>query len=144
MKTITIIFALLLLQATILAQGPCTGQEASQKPGAWGRNADDLAMADSTFPKTQYASVLKKADQAIALLKQAVPSLIGAEARPYRSIRGQPYVANGPVPFAVNVPVFDYRCIPQTSGAPELRGKIQVSGEAAAGSNSPAVVQTSR
>jgi len=135
MKTrITIIFALIIIlivtQATILAQGPCTQQEASQKPGAWGKNADDLAMADATFPKAQYASVLKKADQAIALLRQAVPKLTGVEAKPYRSIRGAPYVKGGPVPFGVNVPVFDYYCIPLTSGDPGLRGQIRASGEA--------------
>src|SRR5258708_7636739 len=122
-------FALLLLPANMLAQRPCTQEDANRKPGGWGREGDDLANADSTFPKSQYSSILHKSDQVIALFERAVPTLIGVEARPYRSISGKSYVANGPEPFGINVPIFGYYCIPTTSGAPELRGKIQLSGE---------------
>jgi hypothetical protein len=123
------IILFLLLQADTVAQQPCTQADANHKPGSWGREGDDLANADRTFPKDQYPLVLKKADRVIALLKQAVPRLTGVEARPYRSISGKPYVADGPVPFGVSVPVFAYYCIPTTSGAPELRGKVELSGE---------------
>jgi hypothetical protein len=130
MKYASVLTLMLLFSvAQMFAQRPCTQEEASRTVGNWGKNPDDFAMADHTFPRSQYPLVLKKADQVIALLKQAVPRLTGVEAKPYRSIRGEPYVANGPVPFAVYVPIFDYYCIPVTSGDPALRGKIEASGE---------------
>lgn len=129
MRIVVLIFvALLVGQAHILAQS-CTQAEASHQPGVWRRDPDDLANADNTLPKAQQPLLLKKADQVIALLKQAMPAIIGAEAHPYRSVSGEPYVKNGPVPFGINVPIFAYYCIPVTSGAPELRGKVQLSGE---------------
>ena len=126
---VVLTLVLLFLPVSILAQRQCTQEEASHKPGNWGREGDDLLNADNTFPKSQYSSVLKKSDQVITLLERALPRLVGVEAKPYRSISGRPYLANGPVPFGVSVPVFDYYCIPTTSGAPELRGKVELSGE---------------
>ncbi len=123
---VAIFLSLMLLQTVVFAQHPCTQDDAYKWPGKWSKNPDDLAMADPTFPKAQFPLLLKRSDQVIALLKQAIPELAGVDARPYRAIRGNPYVKDGPVMFGVDIPVFGYDCVPQTSLAPDLRGKILV------------------
>lgn len=126
-----VIISLLLLSVNLPAQQPCTNEQAYHSPGKWSKSrfGDDLAMTDKTFPKTQYPVILRKADEVIALVKKALPNLSGVEAQPYRSIRGNPYIKNGPVPFGVDVPIFDYGCVQMTSGDPNLRGKIELNGE---------------
>ena len=109
----------------LLAQAPCTPQQALAKPGHWERAADDLAMADGTFPKSQYPALLRKADRVIELLQQANPSPTGLEAKAYRGIRSNSYAANGPVPFGVNVLYLSYYCVPDTPNYPGIRGKIR-------------------
>ncbi|HYJ90764.1 MAG TPA: malectin domain-containing carbohydrate-binding protein, partial [Pyrinomonadaceae bacterium] len=111
------------------AQNPCDSDDAKQKKGFWDRGTDDLAMADSTFPKDQYSVVLKKADQAIAILKRSIPDLSGIDIKAYRSIRGDPYLAKGPVPFGISAPVFGYGCIPLSATDPNLRGTIVLGDE---------------
>jgi len=111
------------------AQNPCDSDDAKQTKGFWDRGSDDLAMADSTFPKDQYPAVLKKADQAIAVLKRSITNLSGIDISAYRSIRGKAYVANGPVPFSIEAPVFAYGCIPLSATNPDLRGTIQLGDE---------------
>ena len=112
----------------VSAQRQCTPEEAFRRISGWEQTGDEYGIG-FVQPKAQYQLLWKKADQIIALLNEAVPRLTGAEGHPYRTTYGQPYVANGPVPFALNVPIFDYYCIPQTSGNPNLRGKIELSGE---------------
>ena len=70
-----IVFALLAGGAQcVSAQQPCTNEMAWTKGGSWAaRSEDDLAMADSTYPKAQYPVALRKADETIALLKKAIP-----------------------------------------------------------------------
>jgi hypothetical protein len=109
-------FVLVICCAAVMAQGQCTDREAAQQPGSWhakNRFGDELANADRTFPKNQYALLLNKADKVIAMLK-ALPTPIGAEAQPIHSISGTPYVKDGPVPFGVDVPIFNYYCNPNS------------------------------
>lgn len=115
-------------RSDVSAQRQCTPEEAFRRVSGWEQTGDVFGIG-YVQPGAQYKQLWKKADQVIALLNQAVPRLTGAEGHPYRTTYGQPYVANGPVPFALNVPIFDYYCIPQTSGNPNLRGRIQLSGE---------------
>jgi hypothetical protein len=111
------------------AQNPCDNDDAKQKKGFWDRGTDDLAMADSSLPKDQYSVVLKKADQAMAILKRSIADLSGIDIKAYRSIRGKPYVANGPVPFGIEAPVFSYGCIPLSATDPNVRGTIVLGDE---------------
>jgi len=111
------------------SQNPCDNQDAREKKGFWDRGFDDFAMADATFPKDQYPVILKKADQAMAILKRAIPDLSGIDIKAYRSIRGDPYVKDGPVPFGVAAPVFGYFCLPLSATDPNVRGTIALGGE---------------
>lgn len=116
-------------KVTFNAQNPCDNDDAKQKKGFWDRDVDDLAMADATFPKDQHPTVLKKADQAMAILKRSVPDLSGIDIKAYRSIRGDPYVAKGPVPFGIHAAVFAYYCLPLSATDPNLRGTIMLGEE---------------
>jgi hypothetical protein len=113
----------------LLAQSPCTPQQAQAKPGRWARATDDLAMADGTFPKAQYPVLLRKGDRVIELLQQANPSPTGLEARAYHNIRGNSYTANGPVPFGVTALYLSYYCVPDKPDYPGTRGKIRTEDE---------------
>jgi hypothetical protein len=118
------ILVLIVLCSAAAASGQCADRDAAQKLGSWsGRNrfGDELANADRTFPKAQYPLLLSKTDRVIAMLK-TLPARRGVEAQPVRSISGSPYVKDGPVPFGVDVPIFDYYCDRNT-------GQIQTSGE---------------
>lgn len=73
---------------------------------------DDLAMADPTFPKTQFQTILPKAQKAVELIRKAIPNLAGVEARTYRGIRGYPWLTNGTVPFTASVGFFPIPAFP--------------------------------
>ena len=118
--------------ATFNVDNPCTPDDAMQKKGFWDRSTDDMAMADSTFSKDQYPLILKKADQANAILKRSIPDLSGIDVKAHRSIRGSPYVKNGPVQFGVTAGVFNYGCVPMSSYLPDARGKIVLGDETGA------------
>lgn len=103
----------------------CTDEMARQTVGKWGRQKqDDLAMADRTFPKTQYKSVLAKAQEVIELFKIANPEFKGIEAQAYRGIRGQSIIPNGPVPFRVDVWYGSFICVGNDTYKVDMRGKI--------------------
>lgn len=131
MKTSTIILAFIVVQSCfIFAQTPCTNEMAYQTVGKWGKpKTDDLAMADRSFPKTQYPSVLAKANQVIELFKLSNPEFKGIEARAYRGIRGNSLLPNGALPFRVDVGLFEYYCVPSKGYIPEIAGKIRLGTE---------------
>lgn len=128
MKIKLIIFLSLLLSSlSALAQMPCTKEDANRKLGKWSVVEDDLAMADPTFPKAQFQTVLPKANKGIELIRKAIPNLTGVEARTYRGIRGYPYIENGTVMFQSHVGFFPYSCIPDTSTyIQSARGQIRL------------------
>ena len=100
-----------------------------QTVGRWApQKVDDLAMADRTFPKAQYKSVLAKAQEVIEIFKIANPEFRGIEAHAYRGIRGQPLIPNGPVPFRVDVGYGSFICIGNDTYKVDMRGKIIVHG----------------
>jgi hypothetical protein len=86
----------------VSAQQACTDEMAWSKAGSWARSEDDLAMADRSFPKAEYPVALRKADQVVALLRQAIPKLNGIEAKAYRSIRDPSYTKEGALKYGVN------------------------------------------
>ena len=96
--------------------------------GKWLRQGkDDIAMADSTFPKQQYPAALAR-HKVVELNKAANSDLIGVEAKIDRGIRGEPYFAGGALPFRVSAGYFSYYCVP-LDYRPDIRGQIKVSGE---------------
>jgi len=129
LKSLTIVLGALFASAS-LAQAPCTNEMAWKKPGSWAGGAeDDLAMADPTYPKAEYPAALRKADQVITLLKQAIPKLDGIEAQAYRSIRGPSQTKGGALKYGVNTLFKGYYCVPDTPAYPTLRGQIQLGDE---------------
>lgn len=103
----------------------CTDQLARQTIGKWApQKGDDLALADRTFPKTQYKTVLAKAQEVIELFKIANPEFKGIEAWAYRGIRGQSIIPNGPLPFRVDVGYGSFICVGNDTYKVEMRGKI--------------------
>jgi hypothetical protein len=111
------------------AQQACTDQMAWSKTGAWERVGDDLAMADSSFPKAEYPVALRKADQTIALLKAAIPKLDGIEAKVHRSIRSASYTKEGALKYGVDAWFFGYYCVPDTPSFPQVRGQVRLNDE---------------
>ncbi len=127
MKTIILITIIILFSADTFSQTPCTKVTANETPGVWRKQADDdLAMADNSFPKAEYRSVLPKAQKVIELLKMANPTLKGVDGQAHRGIRGDSYFPKGPLKFAVYAWFYGYFCVPDNSGyLPEARGKVQ-------------------
>ncbi len=116
-------------KATFNAQNPCDKDDARQKIGLWNRGIDDLATADPTLSKDQIASIHKKLDLANAILKRSMPDLAGVDVKAYHSVRGSPYVKNGPFPFGLTAAVFDYECVPITAANEYIRGTIVIGSE---------------
>ena len=81
-----------------------------QRKGSWKKIEDDLAFADKTFPRDQYKMVNARMDAMLDLFKEAAPRLNGLEPRWYRSIRGNPYLANGAVPYTLTASYLNYYC----------------------------------
>src|SRR5262245_55500563 len=92
----------------VFAQQPCTDENAWTKPGSWPKAQDDTAMADPTMAKADRPIALRKADQVVALLQQAIPKLDGIEARSYRSIRDRSYTQDGALKYGVNALFLGY------------------------------------
>ena len=122
---LSIYIILLLLVEEAVSQTPCTKEDAYQITGKWSVVEDDLAMADPSFPKAQFQTVLPKAQKAVELIRKAIPALAGVDARTYRGIRGYPYLTNGTIPFKASAGFFSYFCV---ADAPHFiaskRGKI--------------------
>jgi len=107
----------------------CTGQNAYQTVGSWGKQKrDDLAMADNSFPATQYKMALAKAQKVIELFKTTSPEFKGTEASAKRAIRGDSYVPGGALPFGIEIHYGRYVCVGNDSPKLEARGKIILSG----------------
>lgn len=124
------VFALgVLIASGLAAQTPCTPQQAQSRRGEWVRADDDLVMGDKTFPRSQYPVLLRKADRVIELLKQANPTPTGLQAKAYRSVRGDAYTKDGPVPFGMDSLYLGYYCLPDTAQYGAKRGTIHLEDE---------------
>jgi hypothetical protein len=111
------------------AQTPCTNETAYQTIGNWTRQKkDDLAMADATFPQTQYKQVLAKAQRSVDLLMSANPEFKGIQAYAYRSIRGRSLTPNGALPFQVDAVYDSYICVGNDSYKVDKRGTVLLNG----------------
>lgn len=123
-KVILLTIGMVACWTSVIAQAPCTDEDAYRTAGSWRRQrADDLGSADPTFPKTDYPRVLSKAQKIVELLKNTTPAPPGIEAYAKRSIRGRPIVLGGPVPFGVTAGYFDYICMADREGVAG-RGKV--------------------
>lgn len=131
LRSATLLFFSIVLSSTVFSQTPCADEEAYNKPGFWReQSADDLAVPDPTFRRTEFPDVLAKAQNAVELIKKANPKLTGLEGRPQRSIRHKSYFPNGALPFSAHAAYFEYYCVPDTPGfTPAYRGKIHIGGE---------------
>jgi hypothetical protein len=117
------------LAARINQSGSCTNEMAWQTVGKWEpQKKADVAMADRTFPKTQYKALLAKAQKAIDLLMAANPEFAGISASAYSGIRGDSIIPNGPVPFRADVWYKSYICVGNDSASVDKRGKVIVYG----------------
>jgi hypothetical protein len=124
-KIISALFIAQMLCLFAFAQTPCTKETAYQTVGKWGKQKmDDLAMADRSFPKTQYKPVLAKAQKVIDLFMQAHPEFKGIQASAKRVIRGDSYLPNGALPFGIDVWYDSYFCVGNETYKVEMRGKV--------------------
>ncbi len=103
---------------------PCNDAQPPSTPGKWEHGVDDTAMSDGTFPRKSYPALFAREDQALALLKKAVPNPVGAVVRHYHSVRGDALVKDGPVPFSLNTRLFDYYCAKAGFSQPGEAGKV--------------------
>jgi hypothetical protein len=107
----------------------CTNETAYQTVGTWGRQRkDDLAMADRSFPKEQYKTVLAKAQKVVELFMKANPEFKGIQAYAYRGIRGDSLTPNGALPFRVDAVYDSYICVGNDTYKVEARGKVLLNG----------------
>ncbi len=116
-------------QASQNGTGPCTKEMAWQTIGKWEpQKKADVAMADRTFPKTQYKAVLAKAQKAIDLSMKANPEFAGIVASAYSGIRGDSIIPNGPLPFRADIWYKSFICVGNDTAIVDKRGKIIVYG----------------
>ena len=100
-----------------------------QTIGKWGpQKKADVAMADRTFPKAQYRTVLAKAQKAIDLFMEANPQFAGIEASAYSGIRGDSIIPNGPLPFRADIWYKSFICVGNDTASVDKHGKIIVYG----------------
>lgn len=78
--------------------------------GKWKKTSDDLAFPDKTFDRSQYKYINARVDSISVFLKSAITDLSAVEAKWQRNIRGDSYIANGPVPYSFNSGFFRYYC----------------------------------
>lgn len=89
----------------------CGGMDSIlSRKGSWKKLGDDLAFPDKSFPRSQYKQVNIRADNMLSLFKEGLPDLSGFEPSWYRSIRGESWIPNGPVPYAFTSLYFGYYC----------------------------------
>lgn len=80
------------------------------KKGSWKKVEDDLAFPDKTFPRNQYKYVNTRIDSLFGFVKESLPQLNGFEPRWQRGMRGNSYLANGPVPYKFESHYLYYIC----------------------------------
>ncbi len=97
----------------VLQSEVCGGvEELFKKKGSWKKSSsgNDIIFPDKAFPANQYNLLLGRIEKVLPILKEALPDLGGFEPVWYGSIRGNSFVANGPVPASFRCPVFTYSC----------------------------------
>ena len=110
-----------------LAQAPCTDEQAREKHGHLTLDHQEQDELDRRTRVKPDPVVLKKIDQAIALLKQALPDFAGATGT-YSHRIYDPNPNSHVLHFSVQVGLFTYYC-PPLDYAPGKKGKINVEGE---------------
>lgn len=89
----------------------CGGMDSViSKKGKWKRENDNFLFADKTFSKNQDKYITERIDSIHSLIKQSVTDWGGLEANWYRSVRGEAYIPEGPVPYQYNSFYLDYYC----------------------------------
>jgi hypothetical protein len=112
---------------TALAQAPCTAQEAAQKQEVLRLDSKEQADRDARMHSKPDAVILKKVDQAIALVKEALPDFKGVRGEYWHEIFD--LGPNSHVQrYTVNAMFRDYFCVPVKGHAPDA-GKIRVADE---------------
>lgn len=102
MKKIIPLFFLLLFANKSFAQQPCNDDIIMAVKGKWVTSPDNFTGSDKTFPASQYSQIKTRLDKMAVLFREAYPQPSGMEANWYRSIRGNPIINNGPVPYQFN------------------------------------------
>jgi hypothetical protein len=117
------LFALILAlaPARTLAQAPCTDKDAREKHGSLTLDRSNQSLLNSEWRFKPDPAALKRVDEAIAILKQAIPEITGGEG--YYS-----YSFSTPRPkhilvFSIRAGLFAYYCAP-ASYAVTPAGKI--------------------
>jgi hypothetical protein len=90
--------------------------EVFKKIGSWKRYPEnDIVFPDKTFPVSQYTLLLGRIEKVLPIMKEALPDLGGFEPKWKGSIRGNSFLANGPVPSSFDCLVFTYFCSPNVN-----------------------------
>jgi hypothetical protein len=120
---------LLLLLAPVGARAACVDSDAWTKHGSWTVQVSaDGPLRD--FPSSEFARARKKGEQAIELLKRALPSLRGVDAKAYLWGGGAPDAEDGSsLRYAVNSLYKGYYCVPDTPMYPQVRGTVRLGDE---------------
>lgn len=80
------------------------------KKGKWKKTKDNTVFPDKTFPPNQFKYINNRVDSMAGFLKEAITDLSAVEAGWNRSIRGDSYITNGPVPYSLDCAFFPYYC----------------------------------
>ena len=125
----------LLLMAQVIATGgaraqtPCTDAEAFQAPGSLTLDSREQADRNRHFPINPDPAVRKKIDQAILLLKQALPDPKGLAGK-YSYDIIDPGPKSHVLRFWITTAFFDYYCVPANRDYPPgSAGKLRLSDE---------------
>jgi hypothetical protein len=81
------------------------------RKGTWKKPyEDDNIFSDKTSSLKQHKNIYARIDSAFLLIKQSFGNLQGFEPRWHRSIRGNSYLQDGPVPYATEALFFGFYC----------------------------------
>jgi hypothetical protein len=127
--TVLILLGWLTVSGSAVGAQPCTDQMAWTKAGSWAVGSGHDLMVDRSFPKAEYPLALRKADQVVALLKEAIGKPDGIEARVSRSFRDSSYTKDGALKVDVRTGFFGYYCVPDTPSFPTVRGQVRLGDE---------------
>lgn len=108
---------------------PCTEAQAGQTAGRFTPDPDARFNTDVPVMRSRYPRLAEKMDRAVALLQQALPRLIGAEARPHHTVNTRSLTGSGPVRIGVTTGFFTFYCVPAEGYDPGIAGTIRLGDE---------------
>jgi len=124
LPTVHVILAALLsvMPGGLHAQAPCTDQQARERVGSLMLSRENQALLDSERRSRPEPAVLEKINEAIAILKQALPAMKGVEGTYSYDVYRLP--PNGrAMRFSIRVGLFAYWCAPMRYPA-NVAGKV--------------------